>query len=176
MYKQKELIMLQTNESSIIHAHPKGLMYQSIEPFIQKDKDFKSYHLYILDDEKLKNSEENWNYIFGIQKGNIWRRIIASTNISLSKQFLQIPESFIKYFISEYNKDNIITNVMIDYKDNSEENWIEIDFVCLCLGMKDRVIKQLNKMKDDTRVINHTKGMYLNLFVHNDIEEIVYSS
>jgi hypothetical protein len=39
MYKQKELIMLQTNECSTIHEHPKGLMYQSIEPFIQKNKD-----------------------------------------------------------------------------------------------------------------------------------------
>lgn len=70
-----------------------------------------------------------------------YREILASTDKSLlieskcwcmkpesggcyqcNKQLPQIPQSFIEYFISEYNKGNIINEVMVEYE---EEYWID---------------------------------------------------
>jgi len=64
------------------------------------------------------------------------KKIIATSDESLVAKFgndgevygkmkdglLQIPKSFIKQFIEEYNKGNIITKVMVEYKEFLEMN------------------------------------------------------
>ena len=101
-------------------------------------------HLYILSDKeieegdwfydldtkyiKIKQSWENSHLDFNCKK------IIASTNRSLNtfieskdgnytehgqgyfKELPQPPQSFIEHFVSEYNKGNVITEVMVEYK------------------------------------------------------------
>ena len=49
--------MLSTNHKARIHIEPKGMMYQSIEAFIQASQAYKSYHLYILSDDKTKKDD-----------------------------------------------------------------------------------------------------------------------
>jgi len=76
-------------------------------------------------------------------KNNQIGKIIATTDISLGltgvgKGFLErgefmeaftplLPQpslQFISKYIEEYNKGNIITNVLVEYEDNGEEDWI----------------------------------------------------
>lgn len=101
--------------------------------------EYTTNHLYILSDEEIKednyiyNSEKEPSIIKYYGKGSLrgWKKIISSTDKSLSwiehddtvpypkgkQHFLpQIPQSFIEYFVSEYNKGNIITYVMVEYE------------------------------------------------------------
>ena len=101
-----------------------------------------NYHLYILSDEEIK--EEDWSYspkgtpsiqridrqVCQDRRDYGWRKIIATTDSSLtplvdildsngeSKAEVQLPtlsQGFIEKFISEYNKGNIIQEVMVEY-------------------------------------------------------------
>ena len=95
-------------------------------------------HLYILSDEKIK--EGDWFILtFGFEKPEILqatkeniiaiksncKKIIATTNSNLISEsklmrecypysIHQIPQSFIEYFINEYNKGNVITKVLVE--------------------------------------------------------------
>ena len=97
-------------------------------------------HLYILSDDEIK--EWDWYYwsvtntiqkaikdslgrLPKIEDGS--KKIIATTDSSLRTGILQegsriehlpqLPQSFIEYFISQYNKGNIITEVMVEYEE-----------------------------------------------------------
>ena len=79
-------------------------------------------HLYITFDEKLNKDEwycspmgivSRYN---GIEKlSSNWRKIIATTDESLSLP--QLSKQFIEKYIEEYNKCNIITDVLVEYED-----------------------------------------------------------
>lgn len=99
----------------------------------------KRNHLYILSDDKIKTGDWvldlNDNSIFQIQIQpntiiNKYKKIIATTNLSLAKQVFHkdstptnnysyvLPQpspQFIQKFIEEWNKDNKITEIMVDY-------------------------------------------------------------
>lgn len=63
------------------------------------------------------------------------KKIIATTDTSLSQTkaddarpmiFIpQLPQQFIKYYIEEYNKGNIITDVLVEYEPQSYSNRFE---------------------------------------------------
>jgi hypothetical protein len=67
--------------------------------------------------------------IGGLHHESVCKKIIATTDRSLglvvdqngclmqaySKFLPQIPQSFIEYFVAEYNKGNVITDVMVEY-------------------------------------------------------------
>lgn len=113
--------------------------------------------LYILSDEKIEEGDwigypnlKNWipvQYLGGDLTGNE-KKIIATTDESLKLNWVkvnsaydftleqlsknipclpQIPESFIKYFVSQYNKGNLITEVMVEYILNETGNYREFD-------------------------------------------------
>lgn len=113
----------------------------------------KPQHLYILSDEKIKEGDwcimlDSFENVFSIpqhytnpktqhlNKG--LRKIIACTDDSLRigelkeggriEHLPQPSQSFIEYFIEEYNKGNIITDVMVEHVDNGEEDWIGDDY------------------------------------------------
>lgn len=91
-------------------------------------------HIYITSDEEIK--EDDW-YLYWLD--NKWElmkcrdqfeadncnthsmiasncyKIIATTDQSL--ELPQIPQSFIEMFITEYNKGNVIEDVMVEYTD-----------------------------------------------------------
>lgn len=97
------------------------------------------YHLYILSDEEIK--EVDWgisklNEIVQFKKNydsSLYKKIIATTdkslvvkyddrfedvtinNKSLNQLLSQIPQSFIGYFVEQYNRCNVITEVMVEY-------------------------------------------------------------
>lgn len=109
----------------------KSLQYFPLEYW--SNSNLTKQHLYIISDEEINKGD--WCVMLD-SAGNVFsnpqqyidvktqyindghRKIIASTDKSLN--ILQIPEDFIKIFIKEYNKDNIITYVMIEYDEIEE--------------------------------------------------------
>ena len=107
-------------------------------------------HLYILSDDEIKDgdwgiktygmpgTEEIVKYSYDM--GNTVKKIIATTDVSLEtffessqgsfiehgqgyfKKLPQIHQSFIEYYIEQYNKGNIITEVDIEYETNGK--WV----------------------------------------------------
>lgn len=141
----------------------------------------KYQHLYVLSDEKPEIGD--WLLtpagIFKVQKNNqYWggkkfcdiqpwhKKIIATTDNSLVMKsdivggfktdlcFPQIPQSFVEYFIKEYNKGNSITNVMVEHEEYAVGNY----------GMSDGepTIDERLKInpKDNTITIQKVKNNY----------------
>jgi hypothetical protein len=102
----------------------------------------KSFHLHILSNDEIKKGDY---YIFKTAvlraednsiDNDYCKKIIATTDISLKydtgkvsssitcgdipiyKSIPQIPKSFIEYYITEYNKGNIIKTVYVEVTDN----------------------------------------------------------
>jgi hypothetical protein len=130
MYKRAKVVMLPTNEKAgtiwlsntlqLLHTHVSGKYLEL----------YKSQHLYIISGDDIK--EDDWitdtkaiykapnldGYI-GLYK------IIATTDPLLSQQdteyskvknLPQPSQSFIDKYITEYNKSNIIEDVMVEYE------------------------------------------------------------
>ena len=146
MWKQHELVMLPTNEKAIIHLTESNIFIISKELTGKSELyKSNPQHLYILSDAEIKEDDwyENNSVIFRADskfddgnnpnqnKNN--KKILASTDTSLKLEvdgnrgdllpdvsfnidLPQIPQSFIEHFISEYNKGNVINEVMIEYE------------------------------------------------------------
>jgi hypothetical protein len=109
----------------------------------------KYQHLYILSDEEIKEGDLKFDTFHkeicevkslnSVSKYD--KKIISTTDKSLSiesklplsegRTFIklpQIPQSFIEYFVEQYNKGNVIGKVLVEYIDNGEEDWIGDDY------------------------------------------------
>ena len=144
-FKRAKVVMLPTNEKAhygdiiLTPTNPqKLLIFQH-----QNCTEFKQ-HLYIISDEEIKKSDYSiyndlWVCkILSIIQGEViiqkisnseittvlfseHRKIIATTDISLVLP--QPSQQFIEKYIEEYNKGNVITNILVEYIDNGEEGW-----------------------------------------------------
>jgi len=130
MKKEHELIMLPTdNQSNVLLGIPQ--------------------HLYLLSNEEIKECDwmiTNFNQIcqankffVNVQKTGA-KKIIATTDTSLTigkcwcmkpevngcsectKCLPNFPQSFINYFIKQYNKGNVIKKVMVEYEADLSNN------------------------------------------------------
>ena len=129
MRKPSQVVMLSTNEKASLKLGQNGLLVNNTFGY---DSHFTNQHLYILSDEEIK--EGDWCYgMDGIfqYKGKINlpdielpKKIIATTNKSIFlpdrfPSFIYLPQpsqSFIEKFVEEYNKGNVITEVMVEYE------------------------------------------------------------
>lgn len=135
MKKPAQVVMLSTNEKASLKLGQNRLLVNNTFGY---DSHFTNQHLYILSDEEIE--EEDWCYgMDGIfqYKGKINlpdielpKKIIATTDRSLGlvvdqngcpmqaySEFLpQLSQSFIDKFVEEYNKGNVITEVMVEYE------------------------------------------------------------
>ena len=114
---------------------------------------FKHQHLYIISDDKIKlfdcvynnkkniveqiNSKTQLIFVLEENKENqTFKKIIATTDTSLyihQKETISLPErvfylpqpsqQFIQKFVEEYNKGNIITDVLVEYELISNEEY-----------------------------------------------------
>lgn len=146
MLKKCSCLLLPTNQKASIHQHPKGVLYKSIEDFIQDCKEYKSYHIYILSDDRIE--ENDWfimnsciirqcslhkgdvlDTIGGLHHESVCKKIIATTDKSIKVNnpdydigelaYIPLPQpsqSFITKFIESYNSDKPITDVMVEYE------------------------------------------------------------
>lgn len=137
MKQRKQVIMLPTENKSNFYTligNQNQQLYLSKDTIV-RDMLQQNQHLYILSDEKPKKG--NWvynpiqNIIFQVKTKEIHytnKKIIATTDTSLYQYgmhsegrikipFTQISQDFIEYFIKEYNKGNIITEVDVEYNE-----------------------------------------------------------
>jgi hypothetical protein len=111
---------------------------------------YQPQHLYILSNDKIKEGDwigypnlKNWvpvQYLGGDLTGGE-KKIIATTDTSLiikgecrirsgrmvehyptEKSLPQIPQIFIKQFINEYNKENIVNKGMVEFEQRYDDN------------------------------------------------------
>jgi hypothetical protein len=175
------------------------------------DCNYECFELYILSDDEIKKND--WAYdidlkrIFQAHKNlnlshhkHVFKKVIATTDSSLtipytrcdgvfrtasesSKSLPQILQSFIQYYVDEYNKSNIITDVLVEYfhlpdgtqdlegngiwedilKVNPKDNTINIKPIKDSWN-RDEIIKLLKKFNNDKPgVFNCTEWIEENL-------------
>jgi hypothetical protein len=145
--KKAQVIMLPTHEKSNIFDVFGKLEFiygESTGTYESKNK-----HLYIVDDSEIK--ERDWcedngtiyqikdkNHLFAVLNLGSPKKVIATTNTDLhiivatdgnnnpvsSAPLPQPSPSFIKAYIDNFNRGNVITDVLVEY----EDYWIPITF------------------------------------------------
>lgn len=148
--KKCKVVMLSTEKASQIVSNGDQLEF-CFKEGIPQESWMKPQHLYITNDEEIKEGDY-WvnldkNQIF---YGNLYdlannapscKKIIATTDPELKvtyKSEYQIEgttswnlpkptEGFIKKFIEKYNKGEIITDILVEYIDKGNEEWLGDD-------------------------------------------------
>ena len=147
-FKKAKVVMLPTNEKSLnsvfsLRSDKPYLMSEQNSPFKARIYDTKDlYHtyfnLYIISDDEIKlfdwvyNNKENiveqitsiTQLIFVLEENKenqTFKKVIATTNVSLDLP--QPSKQFIEKYIEEYNKGNVITDVLIEYELISNEEY-----------------------------------------------------
>lgn len=144
------------------------------------DRGYQPQHLYIISDEEIK--EGDWfiqttyqgvfkclkkdnNYIYfnnnSYEPIDYCKKIIATTDLNLSsipkgdtftKLIPEPSQSFIEKYVEEYNKGNVITDVMVEYEEYTETSYslgidVSIPLIKLKINHKDNTIT-IKKVKD----------------------------
>ena len=154
----------------------KQLIFLEDSKGIVKTKN-KNGHLYVLSNDEIKESDYCYSYktnkivkstcdVSREANKNIgfWKKVIATTDTSLyihQKETISLPErvfylpqpsqQFIQKFVEEYNKGNVITDVLVEYElkithdgriNNNTKMWEELK-----INPKDNTItiKQVKK-------------------------------
>ena len=138
-FKKTQVVMLPTNEKATLlsdgnYNHSFIHRNNLIDPNPSR---FRGYELYFLSDEPIK--EGDWYIDESVFKGAIYqmkhskwgdegqgncKKIIATTDKSIIlperfPSFTYLPQpsqSFIEKFVDEYNRGNVITEVMVEYE------------------------------------------------------------
>lgn len=146
MWDKKKVVMLPTNEKvkMWLNKFSNQLHIDTVEK--ENHENAINQHLYFLSSEEIKEGDWCFDIVNGkVLKADhdvnyeqdVVKKIIATTNTNLIidkyypqftvdknpiiKYLPQIPQSFIEYFIFQYNKGNIITEVMVEYILNNED-------------------------------------------------------
>jgi len=126
--------MLPVNEKTNISLgnSDKGMIYHTHTKPEYTERKYQ--HLYILSDDEINEGDwcldtlHNHVFQFGVFRGssNSNKKIISTTNEFLEivseginpvyQKLPQPSQSFIEKYVEEYNKGNIITEVMVEYK------------------------------------------------------------
>ena len=145
-------------------------------------------HLYIISDDEIK--EGDW--FIDLKDNTIWqnkakenmrksifpecKKIISTTDSSLSQtsraEIPQPSDSFIKKYIEEYNKGNIITDVLVEY--NCGDSHCSLFGCQKYLGCKNESIQTVKiNPKDNTITIKKVKDSWNREEILNDIEQAI---
>lgn len=147
MYKEHKVVMIATDKSSDLilfkpNSSNEHLHHRKHYGTAWEDMGDKYQNLFIISDDEIKdldwfiNDQGVWQCNNGIiPTGLNPRKIIATTDKSLTwsndneiqiidtyfAQLSQISQSFIEQYITEYNKGNIINDVLVEYEEYGEE-------------------------------------------------------
>ena len=179
-FKKAKVVMLPTNEPSKIGnlvTYQKCNLAKVIKEGINpKDSTVQFWNLYIISDDEIK---ENNTHFYNPHSGQLHisgnhtdyiainkngcKKIIATTDTSLyihQKETISLPErvfylpqpsqQFIQKYIEEYNKGNVITDVLVEYNYFLDDNGV-LPYWNLKVNPKDNTIT-IKKIKD-----NYTK-------------------
>ena len=137
-FKKTKVVMLSTNEPSKIGnlaTYQKRSLSKVIKEGVNpKDSTVQFWNLYIISDDEIK---ENNTHFYNPHSGQLHisgnhtdyiainkngcKKIIATTDVSLGLP--QPSQQFIQKYIEEYNKGNVITNVLVEYELISNEEY-----------------------------------------------------
>lgn len=182
-FKKAKVVMLPTNQESKIFKKSSGLLEYNIHPPLHgiKDLGWIYQHLYIISNDEIKegdlfiNKENNIKECF-LNKGdildtngNLWlsmhcHKIIATTDTSLNSYisksinkhnpFPQPSEPFIQIFVDNYNKGNIITDIMVEYGHGNWEHETNVHRKCVNCGISNHKLEPYNCNCDKKIKIN----------------------
>ena len=146
-YQEAEIVMLTTKYGKITLHDYDNLKTLSLAQGNHKgtENTIIPQHLYIVSNEEIKEGDWYIDDTNTIRQSitsdkDYWavrqdyKKIITTTNtflyalITQDKPFDELPQpsdSFIKKYIEEYNKGNIITNVLVEYRKAIYEDWIK---------------------------------------------------
>ena len=137
-FKKAKVVMLSTNEPSKIGnlaTYQKRSLAKVIKEGVKPINTIVQFwNLYIISDDEIK--EGDWFYNihskivgraeFNFGKDELAKKIIATTNSSLwrpshksASDVILLPQpsqQFIEKYIEEYNKGNIITDILVEYE------------------------------------------------------------
>lgn len=137
MLKKSTVVMLPTKEKALLYTDRYGnLKTHNTLSTLPLDSIGSNYHLYFLSDDKIKEgdwfvSELNhvWQHNGVVEPSKLSKKIIATTEIRLGTSeyserykesyFNPLPQpskGFVEKYILEYDKGNIITEVMVEYE------------------------------------------------------------
>ena len=164
---------------------------------------FKHQHLYIISDDKIKlfdwvysnkeniveqiNSKTQLIFVLEENKENqTFKKIIATTDTSLyihQKETISLPErvfylpqpsqQFIQKYIEEYNRGNIITDVLVEYLENYTLEYYESAIENKRLAQKTNIKETLKvNPKDNTITIKKAKDSY----TREEVENLIYTA
>lgn len=181
MKKKHKIVLIETDKHAVdfpkllsIRTNSKGKLLQSHGVL----SDAYIRHLYILSDDKIKegdwvmnNNTNNIAQYTGHGSMEWWKKIIATTNTELKWEFKgvqmsrmmnypKISELFIKIYIAEYNKGNVIEEVELEYDSEEKPAWSGMWVDTLKLREDNTVIIDLVEEK------KYTKDEVLNI-LHN---------
>ena len=144
-FKKAKVVMLPTNKPSklgdLATYQGKSLAKVIKEGVNLKNTTVQFWNLYIISDDEIK--EGDWFYNihskivgraeFNFGKDELAKKIIATTNSSLwrpshkyASDVILLPQpsqQFINKYIEEYNKGNVITDVLVEYELISNEEY-----------------------------------------------------
>ena len=140
-FKKAKVVMLPTNQKTkylMVYSDVEKTKGKLILNGLKNDE-YKEYqHLYIISDDEIK--EGDWFYnihskivgraAFNSGKDELAKKIIATTTdtslyihqketVSLPERVFYLPQpsqQFIQKFVEEYNKGNVITDVLVEYE------------------------------------------------------------
>ena len=161
----------------------KQLIFLEDSKGIVKTKN-KNGHLYVLSNDEIKlfdcvyNNKENiveqinskTQLIFVLEENKenqTFKKVIATTNKTLSQtsrtEIPQPSQQFIEEFIEEYNRGNIITDVLVEYEEGKSYS-----------GNEGLIIKEWLKInpKDNTITIKKVKDSY----TKEEVENLIYTA
>lgn len=176
--KKCKIIMLDTQGKSILYKRQHNALGRYLKEAESSIPYFNNQHLYILSDESIKegdwfinttkNTVNKCNHVdqniqSGFNHGEYHgkfecKKIIATTDELTAKvintalgvtQILPQPsQQFIEKYITEYNKGNVIEDVMVEYENIVAENPnIEYDYQGVKVNPRDNTIT-ISRVKD----------------------------
>ncbi len=181
MFKKCKVVMLPTNEkANALWWSGHKLYVKGPEDPSRGELN----HLYFLSDEEIKEGDwvyclrEGFEPVLkqkvnpiGVNNDKMFKKIIATTDTSLGNPYSgdkdaeksslyelyslpQPSQSFIEKFVEEYNKGNVITEVMVEYEEILGDEGI----IAFALGQTDKRLKV--NPKDNTITIRKVKDSW----------------
>ena len=176
MLKKCKIVMLPTNQKTkylMVYSDVEKTKGKLILNGLKNDE-YKEYqNIYIISDNKIKEGDYCYSYKMNkIVKSTcdvsreanknigFWEKVIATTDKTLSQtnrtEIPQPSKQFIEKYIEEYNKSNIITDVLVEYESDFNSCFCTKD---ICNG--NNCPKKLNiNPKDNTITIKKVKEVY----------------
>ena len=193
MLKKCKIIMLPTNQKTkylMVYSDVEKTKGKLILNGLKNDE-YKEYqNIYIISDDKIKGSDYCYSYktnkivkstcdVSREANKNIgfWKKVIATTDKSLSQtnrtEIPQPSEQFIQKYIEEYNRGNIITDVLVEYLENYTLEYYESAIENKRLAQKTNIKETLKvNPKDNTITIKKAKDSY----TKEEVENLIYTA